>query len=112
MLKYHGKLNDNNFLTAYFSALSSKWNASGQIPDRAVEDGTIGWFGAIDANEGGKTSRYNFNANLKSYLKNGGKFTNQIFFFISLFVGLIIFMMRSKFFSNSSNLMEGVISKF
>ena len=80
MLKYHGKLNDNNFLTAYFSALSSKWNASGQIPDRAIEDGTIGWFGAIDANEGGKTSRYNFNANLKSYLKNGGKLTNQIFY--------------------------------
>ena len=36
MLKYHGKLNDNNFLTAYFSGLSSKWNASGQIPDRAI----------------------------------------------------------------------------
>ena len=32
----------------------------GQIPDRAIEDGTIGWFGAIDDNEGGKTSRYNF----------------------------------------------------
>ena len=80
MLKYHGKLNDNNFLTAYFSGLSSKWNASGQIPDRAVEDGTIGWFGALDSNEGGKTSRYNFNTNLKSYLKNGGKLTNQIFF--------------------------------
>ena len=85
MLKYHGKLNDNNFLTAYFSALSSKWNASGQIPDRAIEDGTIGWFGAIDANEGGKTSRYNFNANLKSYLKNGGKLTNQIFYSKYLF---------------------------
>ena len=28
----------------------------GQIPDRAIEDGTIGWFGAIDDNEGGKTS--------------------------------------------------------
>ncbi len=80
ILKYHGKLNENNFLTAYFSGLSSKWNASGQIPDRAVEDGTIGWFGAIDANEGGKTSRYNFNANLKSYLKNGAKFSNQIFY--------------------------------
>lgn len=85
MLKYHGKLNDNNFLTAYFSGLSSKWNASGQIPDRAVEDGTIGWFGAIDANEGGKTSRYNFNANLKSYLKNGGKLTNQIYYSKYLF---------------------------
>lgn len=85
MLKYHGKLNDNNFLTAYFSGLSSKWNASGQIPDRAIEDGTIGWFGAIDDNEGGKTSRYNFNANLKSYLKNGGKLTNQIFYSKYLF---------------------------
>lgn len=85
MLKYHGKLNDNNFLTAYFSGLSSKWNASGQIPDRAIEDGTIGWFGAIDSNEGGKTSRYNFNANLKSYLKNGGKLTNQIFYSKYLF---------------------------
>ena len=85
MLKYHGKLNDNNFLTAYFSGLSSKWNASGQIPDRAIEDGTIGWFGAIDANEGGKTSRYNFNANLKSYLKNGGKLTNQVFYSKYLF---------------------------
>jgi len=80
MLKYHGKLNDNNFLTAYFSGLSSKWNASGQIPDRAIEDGTISWFGAIDDNEGGKTSRYNFTANMKSYLNNGGKFTNQIFY--------------------------------
>ncbi|PPZ91249.1 TonB-dependent receptor [Cloacibacterium normanense] len=85
MLKYHGKLNDNNFLTAYFSGLSSKWNASGQIPDRAVDDGTIDWFGAIDDNEGGKTSRYNFNANLKSYLKNGGKLTNQIFYSKYLF---------------------------
>ena len=85
MLKYHGKLNDNNFLTAFFSGLSSKWNASGQIPDRAIQDGTIGWFGAIDANEGGKTSRYNFNANLKSYLKNGGKLTNQIFYSKYLF---------------------------
>ena len=80
MLKYHGKLNDNNFLTAYFSGLSSKWNASGQIPDRAVDDGTIDWFGAIDDNEGGKTSRYNFTANMKTYLNNGGKFTNQIFY--------------------------------
>lgn len=80
MLKYHGKLNDNNFLTVYFSGLSSKWNASGQIPDRAIEDGTIGWFGAIDDNEGGKTSRYNFTANMKSYLNNGGKFSNQIFY--------------------------------
>ena len=38
LLKYHGKLNENNFLTAYFSGLFSRWNASGQIPERAIED--------------------------------------------------------------------------
>lgn len=79
-LKYHGKINENNFLTAYFSGLSSKWNASGQIPDRAVEDGTIGWFGALDPNEGGETSRYNFNASLKTYLPDGARLNNQVFY--------------------------------
>ena len=85
MLKYHGKISENNFLTAYFSGLSSKWNASGQIPERAIEDGTIGSFGAIDPNEGGKTSRYNFTANLRTYLKDGAKLTHQIYFSKYLF---------------------------
>ncbi|MDR2205194.1 MAG: TonB-dependent receptor plug domain-containing protein [Flavobacteriaceae bacterium] len=80
LLKYYGKISENNFLTANISAYSSQWDASGQIPKRAVENGTIGWFGALDSNEGGKTSRYNFNVNLKSYLKNGGKFSNQFYF--------------------------------
>ena len=45
----------------------------------------------IDDNEGGKTSRYNFTANMKSYLNNGGKFTNQIFILnISLICILIL----------------------
>lgn len=35
----------------------SKWNASGQIPQRAVDQGLIGRFGAIDDTEGGNTSR-------------------------------------------------------
>lgn len=80
ILKYNGKLSENNFLTAYVSGLDSKWKASGQIPDRAVESGMIDWFGAIDPNEGGKTSRYNMNINLKTYLKNGAKLTNQFFY--------------------------------
>ncbi|PZU90097.1 MAG: TonB-dependent receptor [Chryseobacterium sp.] len=80
LLKYYGKLNENNILTASTTALSSKWNASGQIPDRAIESGQIGWFGAIDPNEGGKTSRYNLNLNLKSYLKNGATWNNQLYY--------------------------------
>ena len=36
---------------------TSNWNASGEIPFRAITDGTIGRFGAIDSTEGGKTQR-------------------------------------------------------
>jgi len=35
----------------------SNWNGSGEIPFRAVTDGTIGRFGSIDPTEGGKTQR-------------------------------------------------------
>lgn len=80
ILKYHGKISDNSFLTAFISGFNSKWNASGQIPDRAVESGQIGWFGALDPNEGGKTSRYNANVKLVSYTTNGAKITNQFYY--------------------------------
>ncbi len=45
------------------SHFSSKWDASGQIPQRAVDQGLIGRFGAIDDTEGGQTSRTNFVVN-------------------------------------------------
>ncbi len=35
-----------------------KWNATDQIPQRAVDAGTISRFGAIDPTDGGRTSRY------------------------------------------------------
>ncbi|WP_455379615.1 TonB-dependent receptor [Petrachloros mirabilis] len=35
----------------------STWNASGEIPLRAVQDGTLDRFGSIDPSEGGKTQR-------------------------------------------------------
>ncbi|BCA55773.1 putative TonB-dependent receptor [Nitrospira sp. KM1] len=35
----------------------AQWNASGEIPLRAVDDGTLDRFGAIDPSEGGKTLR-------------------------------------------------------
>ncbi len=46
-------------VTATVTGFTSKWNASGQIPERAVESGLVGFYGAIDNTEGGKTSRYN-----------------------------------------------------
>jgi outer membrane receptor protein involved in Fe transport len=44
-------------LTASVSTMTSGWDASGQVPERAIAAGTIGRFGAIDRNEGGNTSR-------------------------------------------------------
>ena len=80
ILKYHGKISKNNSMTASVTAFTSKWNASGQIPNRAIEQGIVGFFGAIDPNEGGKTSRYNANLELLSNLNNGATFRNQIYY--------------------------------
>ena len=68
-LKYHGSISNNSTLTTTLTGFTSKWNASGQIPDRAVESGIVGFYGAIDNTEGGKTSRYNANVELLSNLK-------------------------------------------
>jgi len=80
LLKYHGDVGKSSTLTATISAFTSKWNASGQIPDRAFESGLIGFYGAIDDTEGGSTSRYNANVELLTYLKNGGTLRNQFFY--------------------------------
>jgi outer membrane cobalamin receptor len=80
ILKYHGNITANSTLTAFISAFSSKWKASGQIPNRAVANGLVGFYGAIDPNEGGNTSRYNANVELLTNFKNGGSFRNQLFY--------------------------------
>ena len=57
--KYNYEMSQNEELNLTFSHFQSKWDASGQIPERAVEQGLIGRFGAIDDTEGGNTSRTN-----------------------------------------------------
>lgn len=79
-LKYRGDISHNTSLTATVTGFTSKWNASGQIPDRAVESGMVGFYGAIDNTEGGKTSRYNANLQLLTMLNNAGAMRHQIFY--------------------------------
>ncbi len=79
-LKYHGSISNNSTLTTTLTGFTSKWNASGQIPDRAVESGLVGFYGAIDNTEGGKTSRYNANVELLSNLSNGAVIRNQFYY--------------------------------
>ena len=51
-------VNEHVEVIAVASAFDASWNASGQVPDRAVRSGLISRFGAIDSTEGGSTSRY------------------------------------------------------
>ena len=59
--KYSTLLSDNSKLSVMGSRFNSKWDASGQIPQRLIDNGTISRFGSVDDTEGGKTSRTNFN---------------------------------------------------
>jgi hypothetical protein len=47
------------------------WNATDQIPSRAVESGQIGRFGAIDATDGGKTHRFSLSGDYQQDLGSG-----------------------------------------
>ncbi len=78
--KYNLSITDNTKLTASVSTFTSKWNASGQIPDRAVNDGTISRFGSIDPTEGGNTERHNANLVVTHQFTNGANWENQAFY--------------------------------
>jgi hypothetical protein len=59
--KYTANFNNSSKVSFTASQFISKWDASGQIPQRLVDAGIIGRFGAVDNTEGGNTSRTNFN---------------------------------------------------
>jgi outer membrane receptor for Fe3+-dicitrate len=71
--KYTAKLKDRDKMSVSLSHFTSQWNASGQIPDRAVESGMISHFGAIDPNEGGTTGRTNFNLQYDSKIDDSSQ---------------------------------------
>ncbi|MEP7102467.1 MAG: TonB-dependent receptor [Burkholderiales bacterium] len=52
-------------------AYSAGWNSTDQIPQRAVDQGLIGRFGAIDPTDGGQTSRYSVSYTTERRYDNG-----------------------------------------
>lgn len=63
--KYNQWITDNDYFNLQFSNFNSSWNASGQIPERAVNNGIIDRWQSIDPTEGGETSRTNVEMNYK-----------------------------------------------
>lgn len=77
--KFSGRISDDKIFSASISTFKSEWDASGQIPERAVSDGSIDRFGAIDNTEGGFTGRSNVNLSLTKVYPDGSSFRNQVY---------------------------------
>ena len=82
-LNIMGRYNYNNRedrdLSITLSHFQSKWDASGQIPQRAVDQGLISRFGAIDDTEGGNTSRSNFLVNHSNQLDHHSRIKSKAY---------------------------------
>lgn len=89
--KYSFVLEDKSRFSITASRFTSKWDASGQIPQRLVDDGTISRFGSVDDTEGGATSRSNFNVSVRkpidenTFLKANTFYSNYKFELFSNF---------------------------
>jgi hypothetical protein len=77
--RYRYQLPGEEELVFTASHFQSKWDASGQIPQRAVDQGLITRFGSIDDTEGGETSRTNFLVNHNKQLGSGGSLKTKAY---------------------------------
>ena len=78
--KYNVQLDNSSKLTFQASRFSSRWDASGQIPNRLVENGTISRFGAVDDTEGGFTSRTNFIVSHQKFIDENSFVKTNVFY--------------------------------
>jgi len=80
MGKYSQRLSNGTSFSVLASHFASEWDASGQVPVRSVEDGSITRFGAIDDTEGGNTSRTNVALEL-NHLMEDNSFIKSNFYY-------------------------------
>lgn len=69
--KFHTHLSEDSKLALSIGGFSSAWDASGQIPVRAVQSGLVDRFGSLDDLEGGTTGRQNVNLTYEAASGNG-----------------------------------------
>ncbi len=78
--KHLAELSESNQLKLTFSHFTSQWDASGQVPERAVQSGRITRFGAIDDTEGGNTSRTNFIIDYRKQLSSSSFLNSKLYY--------------------------------
>ncbi len=77
---YQTDLTETDELDVNVSYFTSEWDASGQVPQRAIDSGQITRFGAIDDTEGGNTSRANIQLEHRKQFGNRTSLTNRFFY--------------------------------
>ena len=77
--KYTASLNNRNTLGFILSTFGSQWDASGQIPQRAVDSGQITRFWAIDDTEGGTTARRNITLNYNNTITDTSTLKSNVY---------------------------------
>ncbi|WP_049772892.1 TonB-dependent receptor [Nitrosococcus watsonii] len=71
-------------LTLLGSAYHGRWNATDQIPQRAVEQGLISRLGTIDPTDGGGSSRYSLGLNWRHHRANSSTHITAYGFYYDL----------------------------
>lgn len=94
-----GKATFNPTVRSEFSVVGSyhkgHWNASGEIPFRAVTDGTIDRFGSIDPSEGGQTQRATGRMQYHYDTPSGGRYfadAYAMYYNLNLFTNFTFFL--------------------
>jgi len=80
MAKYTGRLEKLDKISVLLSHFTSRWDASGQIPERVVDTGQISRFGAIDDTEGGYTGRTNIALDFTKSIDNNTFIKNNLYY--------------------------------
>ena len=80
MGKYVGYGTKQDKYSISASHFTSTWDASGQIPQRAVDNNLIDRFGAIDDTEGGTTSRTNLVFDYQKTIDRNTKMKSSLFY--------------------------------
>ncbi|WEK21682.1 MAG: TonB-dependent receptor plug domain-containing protein [Candidatus Pedobacter colombiensis] len=80
LAKYNQWIDRKQYLSILGSTFTSGWNASGQIPERAVEQGIISRWGSIDPTEGGSTARTNFAVSYRYLASEKEEVSSNLFY--------------------------------
>lgn len=93
MVRYSGGSYDERFsLTAMF--YDSSWDSTDQIPQRAIDDGSLSIYGYVDPTVGGRTTRYSLSGNWRKDVEHTRTFATaySIYYDMNLWSNFTYFM--------------------